>query len=68
MVHLKDGTTVTEPIQPPADLKGRDAVLSKFNNCVEGILSDAQRAEVPDLVDRLDQGPSIEPLMRALRP
>jgi len=67
VVHLKDGTTVAEPIQPPADLKGREAVLHKFNNCVDGILSEEQRTEIPDLVDRLDQSPSIEPLMRALR-
>jgi 2-methylcitrate dehydratase PrpD len=67
VVHLKDGTTVTEPVRTPADLKGREAVLNKFNDSVDRILSEAQRAAVPDLVDRLEQSPSIEPLMEALR-
>ena len=68
VVHLKDGTTVTEPVRTPADLKGQEAVLNKFRNCVEKGLSEAQRAAVPDLVDHLEQSPSIEPLMDALRP
>ncbi len=68
VVHLKDGTTVTEPVRTPADLKGREAVLNKFKNCVEKSLSEAQRAAVPDLVDHLEQSPSIGPLMDALRP
>ena len=67
VVHLKDGATVTEPVRTPADLKGREAVLNKFDACVGGVLSDAQRAAVPDLVDRLEQSASIEPLMEALR-
>lgn len=67
VVRLKDGTTVTEPVRTPADLKGREAVLNKFNDCVGGILSGAHSAAVPGLVDRLEQSPSIEPLMQALR-
>lgn len=67
VVHLKDGTTVSEPVRTPADLKGREAVLNKFDACVGGVLSDTQRAAVPDLVDRLELSPSVEPLMEALR-
>ena len=67
VVHLKDGTTVTEPVRTPADLKGRDAVLDKFNACVDRILPAAQQAAVPGIVDRLEESPSIKPLMEALR-
>ena len=67
VVHLKDGTTVTEPVEAPADLKGRDAVLNKFGACVGEVLPEAQAAALPDLVDGLEQSPSVEPLMEALR-
>ena len=67
VVHLKDGTTVTEPVATPADLKGREAVLNKFGACVGEVLPEAQGAAVPDLVDGLEQSPSVEPLMEALR-
>ena len=67
VVNLKDGTKIIEPVQAPADLKGREEVLNKFNNCVNKILSEDQQLAVPHLVDHLEQSPSVEPLTEALR-
>ena len=67
VVNLKDGTKIIEPGQNPADLQGREEVLNKFNNCVNKVLSEDQQLAVPDLVDHLDQSPSVQPLTEALR-
>ena len=37
-VILKDGTRITEPIQPHTNLKGWDAVSEKFQKSVAGCL------------------------------
>ena len=49
-VILKDGTKITEPIQPHTNLKGWDAVNEKFEISVTGCLGKDQRQEVLDVV------------------
>ena len=55
---LKDGTKITEPIQPHTNLKGWDAVSEKFQKSVAGCLSKHQQQELLALVSRLDKFPS----------
>jgi 2-methylcitrate dehydratase PrpD len=63
---LKDGTTITEPIQPHTNLKGWDAVSEKFQKSVAGCLSKHQQQELLALVSRLDKLPSAAELARNL--
>ena len=64
---LKDGTTITEPIQPHTNLKGWDAVREKFEQSVTGCFGKDQRQEVLDMVCRLEQVSSAKELARNLR-
>ena len=66
-VILKDGTRITEPIQPHTNLKGWDAVKEKFEQSVTGCLGKDQRQEVLDMVSRLEQVSSAKELARNLR-
>ena len=66
-VILKDGTRITEPIQPHTNLKGWDAVREKFEQSVTGCLGKDQRQEVLDMVSRLEQVSSAKELARNLR-
>ena len=66
-IILKDGTTITEPIQPHTNLKGWDAVREKFEQSVTGCLGKDQRQEVLDMVSRLEQVSSAKELARNLR-
>jgi hypothetical protein len=63
---LKDGTTITEPIQPHTNLKGWDTVSEKFQKSVAGCLSKHQQQELLALVSRLDKLPSAAELARNL--
>ena len=63
---LKDGTKITEPIQPHTNLKGWDAVSEKFQKSVAGCLSKHQQQELLALVSRLDKLPSAAELARNL--
>ena len=66
-VTLKDGTRITEPIQPHTNLKGWDAVTEKFQKSVADCLSKNQQQKVLALVSRLEQVPSAGELARNLR-
>jgi 2-methylcitrate dehydratase PrpD len=66
-VILKDGTRITEPIQPHTNLKGWDAVSEKFQKSVAGCFSKNQQQKVLALVSRLEQVPSAGELARNLR-
>jgi 2-methylcitrate dehydratase PrpD len=65
-VILKDGTKITEPIQPHTNLKGWDAVAKKFDNSVVGCLSKDQQRTVLELVSQLDRIASVAQLARNL--
>ncbi len=65
-VILKDGTRITEPIQPHTNLKGWDAVSKKFEKSVDGCLSKDQQHKVGELVFHLDKLPSVAELARNL--
>ena len=65
-VILKDGTRITEPIQPHTNLKGWDAVSKKFEKSVNGCLSKDQQHKVGELVSHLDKLPSVAELARNL--
>ncbi|HXL09265.1 MAG TPA: hypothetical protein VN966_03505, partial [Candidatus Bathyarchaeia archaeon] len=66
-VILKDGTRITEPIQPHTNLKGWDTVSEKFQKSVAGCFSKNQQQKVLALVSRLEQVPSAGELARNLR-
>ena len=66
VLTLKDGTKITEPIQPHTNLKGWDAVSEKFQKSVAGCLSKHQQQELLALVSRLDKLPSAAELARNL--
>jgi hypothetical protein len=63
---LKDGTRITEPIQPHTNLKGWDAVSKKFEKSVAGCLIKDQQHKVEELVFNLDKLPSTAELARNL--
>ena len=65
-VILKDGTKITEPIQPHTNLQGWDAVSKKFEKSVARCLRKDQQQRVLELVSRLDQVPSVTELGRSL--
>lgn len=65
-VILKDGTKITEPIQPHTNLKGWDAVAKKFDNSVVGCLSKDQQRTVLELVSQLDRIASVAQLAQNL--
>ena len=65
-VTLKDGTRITEPIQPHTNLKGSDAVSEKFQKSVAGCLKDNQQQKILELVSRLDELTSAAELARHL--
>ncbi len=65
-VILKDGTRITEPIQPHTNLRGWDAVSEKFQKSVAGCLNPDQQQEVLALVSGLDELPSAAELARSL--
>jgi 2-methylcitrate dehydratase PrpD len=66
-VILKDGTRISEPIQPHTNLKGWDAVSEKFQKSVAGCFSKDQQQKVLALVSRLEEVPSAGELARNLR-
>ena len=65
-VILKDGTRITEPIQPHTNLRGWDAVSEKFQKSVAGCLSKDQQHKVAELLSHLDELPSAAELARNL--
>jgi 2-methylcitrate dehydratase PrpD len=65
-VMLKDGTRITEPIQPHTNLKGWDAVSEKFQKSVAAGLTKDQQHKVGELVFHLDKLPSAAELARNL--
>jgi hypothetical protein len=65
-VMLKDGTRITEPIQPHTNLKGWDAVSEKFQKSVAGCLNPDQQHKLLALVSRLNELPSAAELARNL--
>ena len=65
-VILRDGTRITEPIQPHTNLKGWDAVSEKFHKSVAGCLNTDQRQKILELVSRLEELPSAAELARSL--
>lgn len=67
-VALKTGNQFSESIQSPSDLKGWDQTANKFNNSVEGLLSDNQQLIVVELVKQLSEISSIKMLTQALQP
>ena len=62
IVHLKDGTKLAEPIQPPMDLTSWKEVCSKFEGCVREILPESRRVALIDAVSHLQEIPSLRPL------
>ena len=65
-IILRDGTKITEPIQPHTNLKGWDAVSEKFQESVAGCFSNNQQQQLLTLVSRLDRLPSAAELARNL--
>ena len=65
-VILKDGTRITEPIQPHTNLQGWDAVSEKFRKSVAGCFTDKQTQQVLTLISRLEELPSAVELARNL--
>jgi hypothetical protein len=65
-VILKDGTRITEPIQPHTNLKGWDTVREKFHKSVAGCFSQNQQQKVLAMVSRLNELPSAAELARNL--
>jgi 2-methylcitrate dehydratase PrpD len=65
-IILRDGTRITEPIQPHTNLKGWDAVSEKFQESVAGCFSNNQQQQLLTLVSRLDRLPSAAELARNL--
>ena len=65
-VILKDGTRITEPIQPHTNLKGWDTVSEKFQKSITRCLCKHQQQELLALVSRLDKLPSAAELARNL--
>ena len=66
IVILKDGTQISEPIQPARDLTGWDEVAHKFNQCVNKTTPDRQRLALLNLVARLEEIPSVRSLTELL--
>jgi 2-methylcitrate dehydratase PrpD len=66
IVILKDGTQISEPIQPARDLTGWDEVAHKFNQCVSKTTPDRQRLALLNLVARLEEIPSVRSLTELL--
>ncbi|HEY7317282.1 MAG TPA: MmgE/PrpD family protein [Candidatus Binatia bacterium] len=65
-VILKDGTRISEPIQPHTNLKGWDAVAAKFQKSVAGCFADHQQQKLLALISRLEELPSTAELARHL--
>lgn len=65
-VILKDGTQVSERIQPARDLTGWDEVAHKFNQCVGRTMPNKQRLALISLVARLEEIPSVRSLTELL--
>lgn len=65
-VILKDGTRITEPIQPHINLKGWDAVGEKFKKSVAGCFADDQQQKLLAVISRLEELPSTAELARNL--
>ena len=65
-VILKDGTRITESIQPHTNLKGWDAVGEKFRKSVAGRFSQNQQQKVLAMVSHLNELPSAAELARNL--
>ena len=65
-VILKDGTRMTEPIQPHTNPKGWDAVGEKFQKSVAGRFSQNQQQKMLAKVSRLNELPSVGELARNL--
>jgi 2-methylcitrate dehydratase PrpD len=66
-VVLKSGVRLTEPLQSASDLKGWDQTVSKFNESVGTLLTDAQRRTIVESVKELQDLSSVRTLTRALR-
>ncbi len=66
IVILKDGTQVSEAIQPARDLRGWDMVAHKFNQCVSIALPDRQRLALVNLVAHLEEIPRVRSLTELL--
>jgi 2-methylcitrate dehydratase PrpD len=66
-VRLKNGTVLTEAIQTATDLQDWKRICDKFNDSAATVLSDEQRSEVIEAVDRLEELPEINQLTRHLR-
>jgi 2-methylcitrate dehydratase PrpD len=65
-VILKDGTRISEPIQPHKNLRGWDAVSEKFKKSVVDCFQRDQQQKLLELVSHLDELPSIAELARNL--
>ena len=66
-VVLKSGVRLTEPLQSASDLKGWDQTVSKFNESVGTLLTDAQRRTIVESVKELQDLPSVRNLTRSLQ-
>ncbi len=67
VVGLKNGTRISEPIQPPKNLEGWEMVSEKFSRCADRVLPDSKRLALLESVANLEAVPSIRTLTGSLQ-
>jgi 2-methylcitrate dehydratase PrpD len=67
IVQLKNGSRLSETIQPATDLQGWDRICDKFNDSTASVLSNEKQSAVVASVNRLEKLPAIMQLTRDLR-